>query len=403
MDEREKEREEREKRRKQERLQKRIVARRKLEERARKSVKRASLFEITYSVFIAKKIKDSLVKIAKGESQNKVVAESLAEIRKYTKVESKKLQKELIKDSKKDLKDNAKGTLDLISQARGKKITLEISVDVLDETEDGFINVKGSKSNAQKEVSKKWKKYIKSKSNTFAIGTDNVETFFTKTVQNEIKDVVDGNTTVDKSCQNAIKKLSDSGVKIVEYDTGVKRNVDVWVRQQMQYAEKESSQDINNQIAKELGVTIFEFDAHANARPSHKKWQGKRYDLKGKKYPSLHQLTHGEEKDYGCKHFAQPVWDEDSPYAYSKEDLKNIDTKPFEFNGKQYEGYDARQHQRKLERDIRALKREKLISEEMGYDTKEINAKLRQASRTYTAFSDAMGDRRHADRLRIAE
>ena len=195
--------------------------------------------------------------------------------------------------------------------------------------------------------------------------------------------------------------MADSGVKIIEYDTGVKRNVDVWVRQEMQYAEKGSSQEINNKCAKDMGVTVFEFDAHANARPSHKKWQGKRYDTQGKLYPSLYELTHGEEKDYGCRHFAQPIWDVDMPYAYTKEQLKNIDTKPFMFQGKEYEGYDARQYQRELERNIRALKREVILLDNQGLGSTEAKIKLKHANAVYKAFSSEMGDRVHNDRLRI--
>ena len=169
----------------------------------------------------------------------------------------------------------------------------------------------------------------------------------------------------------------------------------------MQYAEKESSQEINNKCAKDMGVTVFEFDAHANARPTHKKWQGKRYDTKGKLYPSLYELTHGEEKDYGCRHFAQPVWDVDMPYAYTKEQLKNIDTKPFTFQGKKYEGYEARQYQRELERNIRALKREVILLDNQGLGSTEAKIKLKHANAVYKAFSSEMGDRVHNDRLRI--
>lgn len=312
------------------------------------------------------------------------MAKSLVDLRKFIKKESKSLKKDVIKESKKDFEENKQGTLDLIKEASGKPIKKKLKMDL------------------QNDTSKRWKKYIKSNANTYAIGKDKLPVFFTKVVQEEVKNVVGGKSTIDDSCRKAISKLADSGVKIVEYDTGVKRNVDVWVRQQMQYAEKESSQEINNKCAKDLGVTVFEFDAHANARPTHKKWQGKRYDTQGKLYPSLYELTHGEEKDYGCRHFAQPVWDVDMPYAYTKEQLKNIDTKPFTFQGKKYEGYEARQYQRELERNIRALKREVILLDNQGLGSTEAKIKLKHANATYKAFSSEMGDRVHNDRLRIS-
>lgn len=383
-EQREQERKKRQEERKQERLQKQIEKRRKLEERERKSVKRASVFELGMMIFISNKIREVLEKNTEENAKfNEILAKSLVDLRKFTKKESKSLKKDVIKESKKDLEENKQGTLDLIKEASGKPIKKKLKMDL------------------QNDTSKRWKKYIKSNANTYAIGKDKLPVFFTKVVQEEVKNVVGGKCTIDDSCRKAISKLADSGVKIVEYDTGVKRNVDVWVRQQMQYAEKESSQEINNKCAKDLGVTVFEFDAHANARPTHKKWQGKRYDTKGKLYPSLYELTHGEEKDCGCRHFAQPVWDIDMPYAYTKEQLKNIDTKPFTFQGKKYEGYEARQYQRELERNIRALKREVILLDNQGLSSTEAKIKLKHANATYKAFSSEMGDRVHNDRLRI--
>ena len=383
-EQREQERKKRQEERKQERLQKQIEKRRKLEERERKSVKRASVFELGMMIFISNKIREVLEKNTEENAKfNEILAKSLVDLRKFTKKESKSLKKDVIKESKKDLEENKQGTLDLIKEASGKPIKKKLKMDL------------------QNDTSKRWKKYIKSNANTYAIGKDKLPVFFTKIVQEEVKNVVGGKCTIDDSCRKAISKLADSGVKIVEYDTGVKRNVDVWVRQQMQYAEKESSQEINNKCAKDMGVTVFEFDAHANARPTHKKWQGKRYDTQGKLYPSLYELTHGEEKDYGCRHFAQPVWNVDMPYAYTKEQLKNIDTKPFTFQGKKYEGYVARQYQRELERNIRALKREVILLDNQGLSSTEAKIKLKHANATYKAFSSEMGDRVHNDRLRI--
>ena len=390
-EQREQEREKRQEQRKQERLQRQIEKRRKLEERERKSVKRASVFELGMMIFVSNKIREVLEKSTEENAKfNEILAESLADIRKFTKNETKKLKKDITKATKEDMKDNIVGTVDLIKEASGKKPKITISVEVLGKTVD---------------VENKYKKYLKSKAK-YAMGTYAKESLdiplaFTRIVQEEVKNVVQGKCTIDDSCRKAISKLADSGIKIIEYDTGVKRNVDVWVRQQMQYAEKESSQEINNKCAKDMGVTVFEFDAHANARPSHKKWQGKRYDTQGKLYPSLYELTHGEEKDYGCRHFAQPVWDVNMPYAYTKEQLKNIDTKPFTFQGKEYEGYEARQYQRELERNIRALKREVILLDNQGLGSTEAKVKLKHANAVYKAFSSEMGDRVHNDRLRI--
>ena len=59
-EQREQERKKRQEERKQERLQKQIEKRRKLEERERKSVKRASVFELGMMIFVSNKIREVL-------------------------------------------------------------------------------------------------------------------------------------------------------------------------------------------------------------------------------------------------------------------------------------------------------------------------------------------------------
>lgn len=64
-EQREQERKKRQEERKQERLQKQIDKRRKLEERERRSVKRASVFELGMMIFISNKIREVLKKAPK--------------------------------------------------------------------------------------------------------------------------------------------------------------------------------------------------------------------------------------------------------------------------------------------------------------------------------------------------
>lgn len=145
-EQREQERKKRQEERKQERLQKQIEKRRKLEERERKSVKRASVFELGVMIFVSNKIREVLEKSTEENAKfNEILAKSLVDLRKFTKKESKSLKKDVIKESKKDFEENKQGTLELIQEATKKKM-------------DGSIAKHIAYVNPQKDTAKRWKK-----------------------------------------------------------------------------------------------------------------------------------------------------------------------------------------------------------------------------------------------------
>lgn len=253
-----------------------------------------------------------------------------------------------------------------------------------------------------KEVEKYWKKYIKTKGNNFVVGKNQkLSQYFTNTVDKYIKEIVDGSTTVQDCIDKVVNELAESGLKVIDYDSGITRQIDVWARQQVLYAQKKSTQDIRDKFAKDNGITIFEFDAHPNARYSHQEWQGKRYDETGKYYPTLNELTHGEHLDYNCRHRAFPVFNKDDPYMYTKEQLDNINTKPFTFKGKVYDGYEGTQLMRKYERDIRALKRKKYYKESIGEDVTDIETRIKKKNKEYKEIVKKMNTYARNDRLKV--
>ena len=254
----------------------------------------------------------------------------------------------------------------------------------------------------EKETEDYFKKYMNTKGTNFIVGKgQKIPQYFTTFIEKEVKGVVDGSISVEDAIKKAVKELSDSGLKVVNYDSGVRRNIDVFVRQQMLYAQKQSAQDLRDRFAEENGITIFEFDAHPNARPTHQKWQGKRYDTTGKYYPTLEELTHGEHNDYGCKHRSYPVYDKEDKYMFTKDQLNNINTKPFEWNGKKYDGYEATQKQRLYERQIRALKRQKILNDELGIKDDSLEYRLNKKEKEYSRFCKAFGTYERKDRTNV--
>ena len=89
--------------------------------------------------------------------------------------------------------------------------------------------------------------------------------------------------------------------------------------------------------------------------------------------------------------------------SYTQEQLDNIDPPPIEFEGKTYSAYACTQQQRKLEREIRKVKRRKMAFESAGLkdDATAAGARLRALNKKYTEFSKAAGLPRQIERMRV--
>lgn len=259
-----------------------------------------------------------------------------------------------------------------------------------------YYNVSKHADNMLKNV----KKYIKSKG--IVLNGQKMETFFYNLCRDEAKAVVEGTTTLEKAMENACHKLGQSGVSIVTYDNTT-RKVDVFVRQELLYASKQSYQDIQFKYAEDNNITVFETDAHPDARPTHQVWQGRRWDTTGKLYPTFKELSHGngDYNDYNCLHVVDPVANPNAPLRYTEDQLKNINTKPFNFRGKTYDGYEAKQRMRYLERQIRACKREKNLLDKKGLDNTKVAQKLKNWQSEYSQFCKVYGTYQRTNRTRV--
>lgn len=106
-----------------------------------------------------------------------------------------------------------------------------------------------------------------------------------------------------------------------------------------------------------------------------------------------------------CRHQHSffPYIDGVSEPAYTKEELENIDPEPFEFEGRTYTAYEATQQQRKIERTIRKLTREKTAYKAAGLsdEAKAVNIRMNRLHKKYTDFSKAAGLPEQRERMRV--
>lgn len=217
--------------------------------------------------------------------------------------------------------------------------------------------------------------------------------------------VSDYNTAI----RQAIVKISNSGIRYVNYESGWTNRLDVAVRRAVLTGANQMTQKLTLQGMSDLGADFVETTAHVGARPSHAVWQGKVFSYSGnsKEYPSFIESTgYGTGPGLGgwnCRHSFFPFFPGISTPAYSEEKLNNIDPKPFEYNDKIYTYYQATQHQREIERAIRKTKTELIGYNAAGLKTDFINAsiRLKMQEKYYKEFSKVAQIPMEKDRLQV--
>lgn len=156
----------------------------------------------------------------------------------------------------------------------------------------------------------------------------------------------------------------------------------------------------------DYGVDVFEVSSHAGARPGCAPYQGRFFSISGKRgtirdvngrevsYSPLSETTYGQPAGLfgiNCGHEKYPV----IPGMFER---RYQPTQDKEENDRQYK---ESQHQRAIERDIRAAKRQVSALQAAGADTDEASAKLRREQALMRQFIEDTGRTRRRDRERV--
>lgn len=217
--------------------------------------------------------------------------------------------------------------------------------------------------------------------------------------------VLDYNTAV----KNAVRTMSQSGLRYVNYESGWANRADVAVRRATLTGVNQMAGKLNDFYCEELELDLVEVTAHAGARPSHSAWQGKVFSRSGrsKKYPPFSETGIGTGAGllgWNCRHNYYG-YVEGQPRMYTQEQLDNIDPPPFKYKGKTYTYYEATQYQRQIENDIRITKREILGFDAAGQKESFTAAsiKLQQDKQLYKDFSKTAGLRTRLERTGVLD
>lgn len=236
-------------------------------------------------------------------------------------------------------------------------------------------------------------------------------------LDNATMQIQSGAISYNQAIKTAVKQLADSGLKVVDYESGHRDQIDVAVRRAVMTGVNQICTKYTEQSAEYLETPYFEVSAHIGARDkpgpspwsSHKDWQGKVYSIRaGDIYPNIYEVCGLGAVDglegANCRHRRAPWVEGVSERTYTDEQLEHIDDDHgCTFDGKDYTAYEATQMQRRVEREVRKLKREKAAYKAAGLheDETAVNIRLRRLNAKYKAFSAAAGLPEQRERMKV--
>lgn len=220
--------------------------------------------------------------------------------------------------------------------------------------------------------------------------------FYQRTLDNGLMQIASGAVDYNTVLKKAVKAMTDSGLRTVDYASGWSNRVDVAARRALITGFNQVVAKVNEDNAEQLGTEYFEVSYHRGARPTHQVWQGRVYSKKELETVCGLGTVTGL-CGANCYHSYSPfIKGVDKP-TYSDEELDRMNEEentPKEYNGRQYTAYEAQQRQRQLETAMRADRQKIELLTQGGADDDTITgakAKYFQRQDEYVKFSKAMG------------
>lgn len=236
-----------------------------------------------------------------------------------------------------------------------------------------------------------------------------IYTDLSRTYQNMIDEAVlnisQGKTDFNSNMYKTIKELGQSGIKTVDYASGYSRRLDSAVRQNIQSALRDMSNELQKQFGKEFDYNGIEVSHHANPAPDHEFIDGEQFSKE--EFEKIDSELERPVGELNCYHYIFPIILGVSKPNYTKEQLqtdKEKNKKGFDYEGKHYTLYEGTQLQRKIETEIRKAKDIQIIAKASGNKelVQESQTRITQLTYKYKELSQISGLPTQLERARVS-
>jgi Holliday junction resolvasome RuvABC DNA-binding subunit len=256
-------------------------------------------------------------------------------------------------------------------------------------------------------------------------GYESIENLYRKELDKAVIKIMSGTFSQEQVVADVVHNLAKSGLRSIDFASGHSMQLDTAVRLALRTSVHQLQAKINDENILRSGENLVYVSKHWGARnkgtgvENHESWQGKVYYIKpGKDYSreasrigqssiddlweatgysidGAHENNPLGLNGYNCRHMVR-VWYEG---ASSLPDEDPVPPSAV-YNGREYDYYAQTQKMRRMEREVRALRREKEALEVLGYDTDEIDVKVKQKRREYSEFCEACLQKEQPERMR---
>nr|DAH96673.1 MAG TPA: minor capsid protein [Caudoviricetes sp.] len=258
-------------------------------------------------------------------------------------------------------------------------------------------------------------------------GYEGIENAYRRELDKAVIKICSGTFSQDKVVRDAVHDLAQSGLRSVDFASGYSMQLDTASRLAIRTGCHQLAGKVQDKNIEQTGENLVYVSKHWGARnkgvghANHEQWQGRVYFIKeGKDYSEEAKRigqdyitdlwratgysadgTHESDPTglygYNCRHNHYAWFEGASSFPknhYEKEPA------PVTINGKTYDYYAMTQKMRSMERNIRALKREKEALNTLGIETKEISARIKGKTAEYKDFCNVCGVPASTSRLR---
>jgi len=241
---------------------------------------------------------------------------------------------------------------------------------------------------------------------------------YKNTIDEAVMAVYQGKENFDKYARKIIKELGGSGLKYVDYESGLSRRLDSAVRMNMQGALRDLENEMQLEIGEQTGCNGVEISVHENPATDHEPIQGHQFDLdnfkkmqKSEPFKDVNGNSYTLIKrhigEYNCYHniFAITIGVDEPMYSQKQlDEIIKRNNELTEIDGKKYTKYEVTQIQRKLETEIRKQKDIQVMARSANQPdvAQEAQTKINKLTAKYKEISNKAEIPTRLERYRVA-
>ena len=242
-------------------------------------------------------------------------------------------------------------------------------------------------------------------------GWESVENLYHTELNKALIKLTSGAYSQSQVVRDTVHSLAQSGLRSVDYASGRSTQLDSAVRLAVRTASYQLSAQIQKQNIQNTDVNLVYVSQHENARnegtgiENHMEWQGKvyyvnpgydyteeakrigqdsigdLYENTGYSLDNVHVSNPLGLYGYNCRHRLHPWW------IGASQKPEQIAPRPIvKWNDRELDGYAQSQEMRRMERNIRNLKREREALSTLKEPLEQINARISEHENIYRTF-----------------